>query len=216
MASIAVSDSQGSESQASEAPLAATLLELLNIVQAAVGRDHQAAQECLADATALLLANPVRDSASHVASPALRGGFPRWQANRLAAYIEENLSQPISTADLLALTRVSAGHFFRSFKATFGEAPFAYIARRRVERAQELMLTTNEPLCQIALACGLCDQSHLTRRFRRLVGVTPREWRREHASHSLAGARAEQRGTPRFSHVPMVGGRLAIDRTAKP
>jgi AraC-like DNA-binding protein len=44
-----------------------------------------------------------------------------------------------------------------------------------------MMLTTTEPLCRIALDCGLCDQSHLTRLFRRVVGTTPNAWRREYA-----------------------------------
>lgn len=122
-----------------------------------------------------------RSGSPRAAGTAFRGGMPRWQVNRLVAYIDGHLGRPISSADLAALTGMSTGHFFRTFKATFGEAPFAYIARRRVERAQELMRTSSEPLCQIALQCGLCDQSHLTRLFRRIVGVTPRAWRREHA-----------------------------------
>ena len=52
---------------------------------------------------------------------------------------------------------------------------------RRMERAKTLMLTTRDSLCQIALACGLCDQSHLNRLFRRVVGTSPWAWRREHA-----------------------------------
>lgn len=209
MVSIAVSDAKDSKSQLGETPLAATLLELLATAQAAVGRDRQAAQMSLARATALLLANRGRDRGSHVASMASRGELPRWQAKRLVDYIEQNLSRTISSAELLALTNISAGHFFRSFKVTFGEPPFAYIARRRIERAQELMLTTGDPLCQIALACGLCDQSHLTRQFRRLVGVTPSAWRREHARRSLAGASANPPATPGFiqakaSAVPML------------
>ncbi|MBM0107061.1 helix-turn-helix transcriptional regulator [Steroidobacter sp. S1-65] len=175
------------------------MLELLTFAQAEVGRDRQAAQRYLARATALLLGSRNPDSASRVSSPVLRGAFPRWQANRVVQYIEENLSQSISTADLLALTQISAGHFFRSFRVTFGEAPFAYIARRRVERAQELMLTTSEPLCQIALACGLCDQSHLTRQFRRVVGVTPHAWRREQARQAGAGARPDKPAARTFA-----------------
>lgn len=185
MDSIALPDIEHDESRLKAAPLAATLLALLTRAQAAVDRDRQAAQRFLARATALLRAEQGRDEASPSAS--FRGGLPRWQANRLVDYIESNLSRPITSADLMALTGTSAGHFFRCFKATFGEAPFAYIARRRIERAQDLMLTTQEPLCQIALDCGLCDQSHLTRLFRRFVGMTPRVWRREHARRSAAG-----------------------------
>lgn len=164
--------------------LAATLLELLTVAQSKVELDHQAAQACLSRATALLAASLERDVGPKVES-AFRGGLPRWQAKRLATFIEENLEQPIRSPDLIALTGLSAGHFFRTFKETFGQAPFVYIARLRIERAQKMMLTTSHSLCQIALDCGMCDQSHLTRLFRQLVGMTPGEWRRVHACGSF-------------------------------
>jgi AraC family transcriptional regulator len=166
---------------AKASPLSAALLRLLNAAEAAVDCDRQSARVCLERATALLLADQDRGGAPRATKMVCRGGLPRWQANRLVAYIDANLGAPISTRDLIGLAGVSAGHFFRTFKVTFGEAPCAYIAKRRIVRAQELMLTTNEPLCQIALDCGLCDQSHLTRLFRRIVGTTPRAWRHEYA-----------------------------------
>jgi AraC-like DNA-binding protein len=178
------------QSRQSEVAWSTALLELLTVAQSKVEFDRQAAQACLSRATALLLANrepcgqPKAESAS-------RGRLPRWQARRLVTYIEENLDRPISSENLAALTGISAGHFFRTFKATFGQAPFAYIASRRIERAQQMMLTTDHPLCQIALDCGLCDQSHLTRLFRRLVGTTPSEWRREYACGSFESTPAD-------------------------
>jgi AraC-like DNA-binding protein len=53
-----------------------------------------------------------------------------------------------------------------------------WIRRRRIEFAQSLMLTTDAPLSEIALSCGLGDQSNFTRLFRRIVGETPSSWRR--------------------------------------
>jgi AraC-like DNA-binding protein len=71
-----------------------------------------------------------------------------------------------------------------------------WIAHRRIEVAQGLMLTTRAPLSEIALSCGMSDQSHFTRSFRRIVGETPHLWRQarrgameEHAIE-LARARA--------------------------
>ncbi|WP_299998225.1 helix-turn-helix domain-containing protein [uncultured Cedecea sp.] len=164
--------------------LTATLLDLLTVAQSKVEVDRQAAQACLSRATALLEASLERN-VGQKAQSAFRGGLPRWQAKRLTTFIEENLEQPIRSPDLIALTGLSAGHFFRTFKETFGQAPFVYIAGLRIERAQQMMLTTNHSLSQIALDCGMCDQSHLTRLFRQLVGMTPGEWRRVYACESF-------------------------------
>lgn len=176
----ALASSAREQSHQGEVVLATTLLELLTAAQTKVEVDRQAAQACLSRATALLAASLARD-AGPKPEHAFRGGLSPWQAKRLAAFIDENLAQPIRSPDLIALTGLSTGHFFRTFKETFGQAPFAYIARQRIERAQKMMLTTNHSLCQIALDCGMCDQSHLTRWFRQLVGMTPGEWRRVHA-----------------------------------
>jgi AraC-like DNA-binding protein len=184
------------QSRQSGVALAATLMELLTVAQSKVEFDRQAAQACLSRATALLAASLERDGGPKAES-AFRGRLPRWQAKRVVTYIEENLDQPIRSPDLIALTGISAGHFFRIFKATFGQTPFAYIASRRVEHAQQMMLTTSDPLCQIALDCGLCDQSHLTRLFRRHVGTTPSEWRREYACGSFESTPADAHVVPR-------------------
>jgi len=56
----------------------------------------------------------------------------------------------------------------------------------RVELARTLMLTTSESLSQIALSCGLVDQAHLCRCFRRVMGTTPAVWRRSRATGALA------------------------------
>ena len=55
---------------------------------------------------------------------------------------------------------------------------YRYVYQRRVERAQEMMVTTDQTLCQIARQCGFADKSHFARVFRRLVGPNPAAWRR--------------------------------------
>lgn len=189
MNTIAVSATEAEErSRKSGVALAATLLELLTEAQSKVELDRQGAQAYLSRATGLLAATLDRDTQPKV-QRAFSGGLPRWQAKRLETFIEENLEQPIRSPDLIALTGMSPGHFFRTFKATFGQAPFAYVASRRIERSQQLMLTTDHALCQIALDCGMCDQSHFTRQFRRLVGMPPGEWRRLYACGTLDTSR---------------------------
>jgi AraC family transcriptional regulator len=107
-----------------------------------------------------------------------RGGLAPWQIRRVAAHVESHLDGPIVTRDLAAVAKLSPCHFARAFRQSLGEPPHEYITRRRVERAQGLMLTTRVTLGRIAADCGLADQSHLNRVFRRLVGESPGAWRR--------------------------------------
>ncbi len=147
--------------------------KLLDEARVALERDRPTARTCISRAAALVRAERDRGASVHT-----KCAMAAWQVKRLTAFIDANLSGTIATEDLTNLARMSTGHFFRSFKRTFGETPFSFVARRRMLRAQELMLTTDEPLCQIALTCGLCDQSHFTRVFRRIIGESPNAWRR--------------------------------------
>jgi AraC-like DNA-binding protein len=107
-----------------------------------------------------------------------RGGLAGWQARRLIAHVDANLSARIRVEELAALVELSISHFCRAFKCTFGVSAHDYVTRRRIEVAQGLMLTTSDSLSAIALSCGMSDQSHFTRSFRRIVGQTPYSWRR--------------------------------------
>jgi AraC family transcriptional regulator len=106
-----------------------------------------------------------------------RGGFAAWQSKRLAAHVDANLAGKILIKDLAASLHISVGHFCRAFKCTFGMPARIWIRRRRIELAQALMLTTGASLSEIALSCGMSDQSHFTRSFRRIVGEAPSFWR---------------------------------------
>lgn len=116
----------------------------------------------------------------------VRGGLSPWQLRKVTRHIEAQLDQPIRNEDLAALVRLNPSHFGRAFRNSCGESPHEYVIRRRVERAQGLMLSTDASLSEIALDCGLADQAHLSRLFRRIVGETPRAWRR-----ARSGAPAE-------------------------
>jgi AraC family transcriptional regulator len=112
------------------------------------------------------------------AQSAPRGGLAPWQIRSVSAYIDAHLHSTIGTTDLAVLVKLSVFHFCRAFRASFGESPHTYVMRRRVERAQGLMLKTSSSLAQIAIACGLADQAHLNKSFRRFVGDSPGAWRR--------------------------------------
>ncbi len=119
-----------------------------------------------------------------------RGGLAPWQVRRVVSHIESRLASTIRVADLAAMVGLSTSHFARVFKVSTGQSVHLYIIERRMHRARELMLTTEESLCQIALACGLCDQAHFSRLFRNVVGMTPKAWRTQSRSDSHASGRS--------------------------
>ncbi|BDG74352.1 hypothetical protein Rmf_42810 [Roseomonas fluvialis] len=113
-------------------------------------------------------------------------GLAPWQRRKVAQMVEEHLHGPLAVSDMAATARLSRSAFTRAFTASFGQPPHSYVVGRRIARAQDLMVTTNEPLAQIALACGLADQAHLSRVFRQRIGTTPRSWRRTASAADMA------------------------------
>lgn len=158
-----------------------TVAHLLEQALTAVQTDMATTRACVARVAALLERKgdePPAAAAPVVARRRVGAGLAPWQARRVAAHVDDNLGFPITIDHLAGIAGLSSSYFCRAFKDTFGDPPHAYIMRRRVERAQSLMLQTREPLSQIALACGLSDQAHLCNLFRRLVGQSPSHWRR--------------------------------------
>jgi AraC family transcriptional regulator len=105
-----------------------------------------------------------------------------WQMTRVQRFIDANLNLKIGTQDLASLVDLSSSYFARAFRATTGETPRAYLIRRRIERAKELMVETDFSIVQIACDCGFADQPHLTKLFTRIEGLSPGAWRRERIS----------------------------------
>jgi AraC-like DNA-binding protein len=106
------------------------------------------------------------------------GGLAAWQLRRVLDYIHGNLARTILVDDIAAIAGQSASHFHRAFKRSVGTSVHLYVMFRRIEMAQQLMVSTSESLSSIAAACGMCDQSHLTRWFTRVSGESPKRWRR--------------------------------------
>jgi AraC family transcriptional regulator len=131
------------------------------------------------------------DKLTRLADPApaaARGGLAPWQARKVDRYLKTNLHHRMRVEDLARQVSLSASHFAGAFKASFGTTPHLHIIRMRVQLAQILMLTTPDPLSQVALACGLADQTHLSKLFRREVGETTGAWRRRNQSDAPAEA----------------------------
>ena len=175
------------------------LERLLDEAAAALAVGSPDAHVYLSRASALVQAGQAR--AARPAASHQRGGLPGWQRRRLVCFIEDNLSRTIRIEELAALVGLSRSYFFQAFQASLGQAPHAYLVGRRVARAQALMATTDRPLSEIALACGLTDQPHLTRLFRRVVGTSPAAWRRQCPRARLPGSEPSPPGgsTPTVS-----------------
>jgi AraC family transcriptional regulator len=155
------------------------LAHLLATANGALDTDLGAAKSCIQRAAALLGINLSAERNGTSAYSYLQGGLAPWQAKRIRAYIEDQLDTSIRATDLADVVQLSTSHFFRAFRKSFGEPPITYIMHQRIRRAQELMLASRAPLSQVALECGMCDQAHLCRCFRRIVGTSPGVWRRQ-------------------------------------
>jgi transcriptional regulator GlxA family with amidase domain len=153
---------------------------LLESAQEALSRDDTEAREYIEKAMAVIRAERESKNAEARAKTARldHGCLAPSQLSRVIDFVDANLGRTVRTRDLAASARLSASYFSQTFRASVGQSPHAFVMRRRVERAQELMLGTNKPLSEIALDCGLADQPHLTRLFRRIVGTSPAAWRR--------------------------------------
>jgi transcriptional regulator GlxA family with amidase domain len=140
------------------------------------------AAELLHKEASSAIAGPCLDDSQSAAPPTPRGGLAPWMVRKVSTHIETHLDSAITSADLAGLTKQSVYHFCRTFRESFDESPHKYVMRRRIERAQGLMLQTNLSLAQIAIECGLADQAHLNKSFRRFVGERPGAWRRARAA----------------------------------
>ncbi|MGE3468424.1 MAG: helix-turn-helix domain-containing protein [Pyrinomonadaceae bacterium] len=105
------------------------------------------------------------------------GRRPGW-LERTIEILHEDHAETFSLSELARFADVHPTHLARAFrrfeKCTVGE----YVRKMRIERAKERMLATDEPLVRIALDAGFADQSHFTRSFRLVSGMTPTEFRR--------------------------------------
>jgi len=156
-----------------------------SLVEATSARgDCEPAKQHIAQAPALMHRHngAVPRASARAPRPIVPSGLTAWQRRRICAQIDANLGTGIRIKDLAMFLCLSDSHFCRLFRISFGIAPYLYVTRRRIELAQALMLTTPANLSGIALACGMSDQSHLTRVFRRLVGNTPHAWRQSRLS----------------------------------
>ncbi|MCF7675264.1 MAG: AraC family transcriptional regulator [Akkermansiaceae bacterium] len=103
-------------------------------------------------------------------------------------YLRRHLDRDLSRDDLARHVGVSAGHLSQLLKERTGRSFVEMLREVRVQAAAELLLETDQPLAEVAAACGFCDQSYMTHVFRDLRGMTPKQYR----DRTRAGAAAKQ------------------------
>jgi AraC-like DNA-binding protein len=167
--------------------------QLIEAAYCALGGDGTATQEHIDRALVLLQdkRGPVVSTARHSipteSQQEAAGALSAWRAQRVTAYVDTHLSGSIRVRDLAQLVGLSNSYFCHAFKRRYGLTVHVYLTCRRIEMAQRLMLTTSESLSEIALSCGMSDQAHFTRAFRRIVGETPNRWRQSRRTAVIEG-----------------------------
>ncbi|MEV4335176.1 AraC family transcriptional regulator [Streptomyces sp. NPDC049597] len=116
-------------------------------------------------------------------------GPDRGVAQNLRDLLDERLLEVITLEEAARLVHAHPTHLVRAFSAAFGIAPHQYVTSRRVDLARRLLLDGRPP-GEVATAVGFYDQSHLTRHFKRVVGITPGRYARTRGRQLSMGRRA--------------------------
>lgn len=138
-------------------------------------RMHEPALTVLRDEIARLVAVHLGRRACAGPAPLVGGRLERIE--RARSLIENSLGERLCIRDLAAAVYMSPFYFSRLFKRVTGESPHAYLTRRRIERAKDLLAAQKLPLVHVAFAVGFGSQGHFTEVFRRHTGTTPRKYR---------------------------------------
>ncbi len=107
-----------------------------------------------------------------------RGGLAPWQKRRAIDLLSRSCSKDTKLSVVAKECRLSVSHFARSFKVSLGMPVHRWIVEQRVSRAKDLLLTSNEPLIEVAFLAGFSDQASFNRTFAKVMGWSPGRWRK--------------------------------------
>lgn len=107
----------------------------------------------------------------------LNGGLSGYKLRRVTEFINENLEEELSLAEIAEIAGLSQYHFARAFRKSTGLTPQNYLMRQRIERAKVLLAEDNLPIVEVSLKTGFKNQSHFTTLFRKFTKFTPKMWR---------------------------------------
>lgn len=105
------------------------------------------------------------------------GGMPTARLNRVLDFMRQNFARETRLWELAELAGMSPHYFCDLFKKSTGFSPHQYLLRYRIEHAKTFLRSSQFGISQVAKATGFVDQSHFTKVFRRIFGVTPTQFR---------------------------------------
>jgi len=100
--------------------------------------------------------------------------YSRTKLNQSVEYMRVNFDESLKLETLAHISGLSKYHFLRKFKEEFNMTPHAYLLQIRIQNAKNMLLQ-NRALCEIAHSCGFSDQSHFTRVFNKIYGMSPKK-----------------------------------------
>ncbi|GAA6617633.1 helix-turn-helix domain-containing protein [Scytonema sp. NUACC26] len=106
-------------------------------------------------------------------------GLPKYKLRQVIEHIHSHLNSDIKLAELAGLAGISQYYFCQLFKNSLGITPYQYVLQQRVEQAKHLLRSGKMAICDIALTCGFANQSHLTKHFRKITGMTPKDYQKQ-------------------------------------
>lgn len=107
----------------------------------------------------------------------LNGGLSGYKLRRVEEFINENLEEDLSLAEIAEVAGLSQFHFARAFRKSTGLTPQNYLMQQRIERAKVLLAKDDLPIVEVSLRTGFKNQSHFTTLFRKFTKFTPKMWR---------------------------------------
>jgi AraC family transcriptional regulator len=106
-----------------------------------------------------------------------RGGLSRSNLNRVREYIDAHMGNRLELGELASVAGLNLFHFARAFRQSTGQPPHQYVVRQRIERAKQILRDPLSTVLEASARTGFVDQSHFSKVFRRIVGVSPSEFR---------------------------------------
>jgi AraC-like DNA-binding protein/mannose-6-phosphate isomerase-like protein (cupin superfamily) len=128
----------------------------------------------------------------------------------LFAYVEDHFSELIRLERVCRISGMSISHFISFFKNATGQSFLSYLNHYRIERAQQLLATTEKSVTVIGQETGFCDQSYFGMVFRRLVGMTPSAYRRQVQGDEVVATSSSNSVSLSYLRNPASGGTASM------